>query len=146
MRALNFKQQIIFVSNTTDGFIKYEPSIVQALFLHVLETRLKDEAVRSRLRPLLEVASVTDEQLMEKVNRIMSAEVEHQNRMGVAGRKGVRVNQVETASPPSNQLSQPSSSQTPQNESRSPGEHLILEGLVYRGYPSPTRSQSQSVT
>ena len=69
------------------------------------------------MRPLLEVACITDEQLMEKINRIMSAEVEHQSKMGVAGRKGVRVNQVETASPPSNQLSQPSSSQTPQNES-----------------------------
>ena len=72
---------------------------------------------RAKLRPLLEVASLTDEQLMEKVNRIMSAEVERQNKMGVADRKGVGVSQVETVSPPSNQLSQPSSSQTPQNES-----------------------------
>ena len=117
VRALNLKQQIIFVSNATDGSIKYEPSLVQALFVHVLETGLQDEAVRAKLRPLLEVASVTDEQLMEKVNRIMSAEVEHQNKMGVAGRKGVKVNQVETASPLSSQLSQPSSSQAPQNES-----------------------------
>ena len=117
VRSLNLKQQIIFVSNATDGSIKYEPSLVQALFVHVLETGLQDEAVRAKLRPLLEVASVTDEQLMEKVNRIMSAEVEHQNKMGVAGRKGVKVNQVETASPLSSQLSQPSSSQAPQNES-----------------------------
>ena len=116
-RALKLKQQIIFVSNATDGSIKYEPSLVQALFLHVLEPGLQNEAVRAKLRPLLEVASVTDEQPMEKVNRITVAEVEHQNKMGVAGRKGVRVNQVETASPPSNQLCQPSSSQTPQNES-----------------------------
>ena len=117
VRALNLKQQIIFVSNATDGSIKYEPSLVQALFVYVLETGLQDEAVRAKLRPLMEVASVTDEQLMEKVNRIMSAEVEHQNKMGVAGRKGVTVNQVETASPLSSQLSQQSSSQTPQNES-----------------------------
>ena len=27
--ALNLKQQIIFVSNVTDGSIKYEPSLVQ---------------------------------------------------------------------------------------------------------------------
>ena len=54
---------------------------------------------------------------MEKANRTMSAEVEHQNKMGVAGRKWARDNQVETASPPSNQLTQPSSSQTPHNES-----------------------------
>jgi len=116
VRALNLKQQIIFVSHASDGSIKYEPSLVQALFLHVIETGLQDEAVRAKLRPLLEVASVTDEQLMEKVNRIMSAEAEHQNKMGVAGRKGARVNHVETASPPSNQT-QPSSSQTPQSES-----------------------------
>ena len=46
----------------------------------------------------------------------MSAETEHQNKMGAAGRKGARVNQVETASPPSNQT-QPSSSPPPQGES-----------------------------
>ena len=107
------------MSNTTGGSIKYEPSLVQALFPHVIEMGLQDEAVRAKLRPLLEVASVTDEQLMEKVNWIMSAEAEHQNKMGVAGRKGVRVNQVETASPPGNQT-QTSSSQTPQSESSKP--------------------------
>ena len=100
--------------NATDGSIKYAPSLVQALFLHVLETGLQDEAHRAKLGPLLEVASVTDEQLMEKVT---SVEVEHRNKMDVAGRKGARVNQVETASPLSNQLSQTTSSQTPQNES-----------------------------
>ena len=61
VRVLNLKQQIIFVSNATDGSIKYEPSLVQALFLHVLETGLQDGAVRAKLHPLLEVASVTDE-------------------------------------------------------------------------------------
>lgn len=104
VRALNLKQQTIFVSNATDGSIKYDPSLVQALFLHVLDTGLQNEPFTAKFSPLLEVASVTDEQLMEKVNRIMSAEVEHQNEMGVAGRKGVRGNQVETASSPSNQL------------------------------------------
>lgn len=116
VRALNLKQQIIFVSNATEDSIKYEPSLVQALFLHVVETGLQDESVRAKLRPLLEVASVTDEQLMERVNRIMSAETEHQNKMGAVGRKGARVNQVETASPSSNQT-QPSSSPPPQGES-----------------------------
>ena len=134
VRALNLKQQIFFVSNATDGSIKYEPSLVQALFLHVLETGLQNEAVRAKLHPLPEVASVTDEQLMEKVNRIMAAELQHQNKMGGAGRKGVRVNQVETASPPSNQLCQPSSSQTPQNESiksqkREPKPNTLVTAL-----------------
>ena len=82
------------MSNATDGSIKYEPSLVQALFLHVVETGLQDESVRAKLHPLLEVASVTDEQLMERVNRIMSAEKEHQNKMGVAGRKGARLTRL----------------------------------------------------
>ena len=34
---LNLKQQIIFVSNASDSFIKYEPSLVRALFLHVID-------------------------------------------------------------------------------------------------------------
>jgi len=103
------------VSNATDGSIKYQPSVVQALFIHVVETGLQDESARAKLRPLLDVASVTDAQLMERVNLIMSAEKEHQNKMGVAGRKGASVNQVETASPLSNQT-QPSSGLVPQGE------------------------------
>ena len=78
---------------------------MQALFRPCFTDRVQDEAVRAKLRPLLEVASVTDEQLKEKAYRIMPEEVEHQNKMGVAGRKGIWVNQVETASPPSNQFS-----------------------------------------
>ena len=42
----------------------------------------------------------------------MSAEKEHQNKMGAAGRKGARVNQVEPDSPLSNQT-QPSSGPVP---------------------------------
>ena len=46
VQALNLKQQIIFVEcHATDGSIKCEPSLVQALFLHVVETRLQDESV-----------------------------------------------------------------------------------------------------
>ena len=116
VRALNLKQQIIFVSNATDGSIKYEYSLVQALFPNVVETGLQDESVRAKLHPSLKVASVTDEQLMERVNRIMSAEAEHQNKMGVADRKGARVNQVGTASSLSNQT-QPSSGLVPKGES-----------------------------
>ena len=71
-----------------------------------------NRSVRAKFRPLLEVASVTDEQLMERVNRIMSAEAEHQNKMGLADRKGTRVNQVDTASSLSSQT-QPSSGLAP---------------------------------
>ena len=57
---------------------------------------------------------------MEKINRITSAETEHQNKMGVAGRKGARVSQIETPSAPSDVQPQPNSSQAPQGECSKP--------------------------
>ena len=51
------------MSSASDSPIKYEPSLVQSLFLHVLETGLQDEAVRAKLRPFLEKTTVSDEQL-----------------------------------------------------------------------------------
>ena len=86
------------------------------------------------MHPLLEVASVTDEQLMERVNQIMSAKAEHQNKMGVAGRKGARVNQVETALPLSNHT-QPSSGPASQGESsksQKKGQSQILWGQHWK--------------
>ena len=74
VRAMNLKQPIVFVSNASDSPIKYESSPVQFMFLHVLETGLQDEAVRAKVRLLPENSSVTDEQLMGKINHIMSGE------------------------------------------------------------------------
>ena len=63
VRAMSLRQQIMFVSSVSDSPIKYEPSLVQSLFLHLLETGLRDEAVRAKLRPFLEKTTVSDEQL-----------------------------------------------------------------------------------
>ena len=116
VRAMSLRQQIILVSSTSDSPIKYEPSLVQSLFLHVLETGLQDEAVRAKLRPFLAKTTVSDEQLLEKINQIMSAEMERYNKMSSGGKKGLRVNQVGTSSVSSNPApGQPG--QTPQSES-----------------------------
>ena len=116
VRAMSLRQQIIFVSSVSDSPIKYEPSLVQSLFLHLLETGLQDEAVRAKLRPFLEKTTVSDEQLLEKINQIMSAEMERYNKMSSGGKKGLRVNQVGTSSVSSNPApGQPG--QTPQSES-----------------------------
>ena len=102
VRAMSLRQQIIFVSSASDSPIKYEPSLVQSLFLHVLETGLQDETVRAKLRPFLEKTTVSDEQLLEKINQIMSAEMERCNKMSSGGKKGLGVNQVGTSSVSSN--------------------------------------------
>ena len=115
IRAMNLKQQVIFVSRASDSAIKYEPPLVQALFLHVVETGLQEESVRTKLRPLLEKPAVTDEELMEKINQIMSVEMERQNKMGAAGKKGPRVSQVRTT-PSTDDLAPGHPSQEPQKK------------------------------
>ena len=102
VRAMSLKQRFVFVSSANDSPIKYEPSLVQLWFLHVLENGLQDEAVRKKLRHLLEKTTVSDEQLLEKINQIISAETERHNKMSPGGKKGLRVNQVGTFSAPSN--------------------------------------------
>ena len=66
--------QVILSSKQSDNEIKYDPSLVQALFLHVLESSLLEKFVRAKLRPFLGKPSVSDELLMEKINIFVSTE------------------------------------------------------------------------
>ena len=73
IRAMNLKHQIIFASHSTDSTVKYDPALVQSLFIHVVETGLQQESIRAKLRPLLETQGVSDE-LMERMIVAVSAE------------------------------------------------------------------------
>ena len=59
---------------------------------------------------------MSDEQLLEKINQITSAETGRHNKMSPGGKKGLRVNQVGTSSAPSNSA-QGQSDQACQSES-----------------------------
>ena len=99
IRAMNLRQQVIFASQAEDSVVKYEKSLVQSLFLHVVETGMQQESIRAKLRPFLEKPGVTDEELMERVNVAVSAETERQNKMAGV-KKGAQVNQVVTNQEP----------------------------------------------
>ncbi len=62
IRAMNLRQQVIFSSQAVDNTVKYDPSLVQSLFIRVVETGLQQESIRAKLRPLLEKPSVNDEE------------------------------------------------------------------------------------
>jgi hypothetical protein len=53
MRALTIRQKILFASKESGSEITYDSSLVHSLFLHALETGLKDETIRAKLRPLV---------------------------------------------------------------------------------------------
>jgi hypothetical protein len=80
MRALTIRQKIIYASKESDSAIKYDGASVQSLFLHVLETALKDETIRAKIRPLTDNANMSDEQLIEAVFMAVSAETERGNK------------------------------------------------------------------
>jgi len=65
------------------------------LFLHASETGLQDEAVRKKLQLLLQKAEVTDEELMEQINVVVSEESEWKGKLGATYHKDVRVNSLE---------------------------------------------------
>ena len=86
IRALTVRQKIIFASKESGSNITYDESSVQGLFLHALETGLIDETVRAKMQPALKDPSVADEDLIEAMNQVMSAEAERMNKFGTSGK------------------------------------------------------------
>lgn len=102
MRALTIRQKILFASKEADSGITYDSASVQSLFLHALETGLKDETIRAKIRPILSRKNVTDEELIESMCLAVSAETERSNKFNLpnnvnnAKPKPARVNTVES--------------------------------------------------
>ena len=69
-RALELRQRVIFTCKEADSKIKYDQSVSQNLFLHSIETGLRDESVRSKLRPVLQNQAIPDDELIAEMNVI----------------------------------------------------------------------------
>ena len=75
--------------------LKYDPALVQGMFLHAVDTGLQDEAIRTRLRPLLQNPVVQDEDLIQQMNEIVLEESERKSKLGSSTRhKNPKVNEV----------------------------------------------------
>ena len=97
MRALDLRQKIIFSSKESESEISYEPSLVQALMLHTIQTGIANESIRAQIRPYLERKGVDDDEIIEKMTAIMSSEQERDQKFQNKQRKG-GVHAVETQS------------------------------------------------
>ena len=76
MRALDLRQKILFASQEGEDSLKYDASHIQQLFRRTVETGLKDESIRVKLRPYLANPLVEDEELIHQVNVAVSSEEE----------------------------------------------------------------------
>ena len=95
IRALDTRQKILFASKKADTQLKYDPALVQGMFLHAVDTGLQDEAIRTRLRPLLQNPVVQDEDLIQQMNEIVLEESERKSKLGSSTRhKNPKVNEV----------------------------------------------------
>ena len=74
LRALSLRERVIFASKA-EGALKYDTHLVQSLFIHAMETGLRDEIIRSKVRSYLKPES-SDQELMAAMNKIISVEGE----------------------------------------------------------------------
>ena len=97
IRALDTRQKIMFATKEADAQLKYDPKLVQGMFLHAVDTGLQDEAVRTRLRPFLQTPDIPDEDLIQQMNVIVSEETERKTKLGSNRHKNLKVNEVRAA-------------------------------------------------
>ena len=91
---MDLRQKVLFASQETGSGLKYDPTLVQSMFIHALLTGLRSEAVKAELRPYLQDAGTTDEELFAKLNLAASQETERQEKLWTNKGRPVEVRQV----------------------------------------------------
>ena len=90
--ALEIRQKLMFASQEADPEVTYDPILMQKRFLHSIETGLVSQAIRLRIRPVLEKPNVTDEELIQAMRVAVSNEAERSNKLSAD--KSTKVNLV----------------------------------------------------
>lgn len=80
VRCLDLRQKILFASQEAESSLKYDPKLVQSMFLHTILTGLQNDSIRGDLRPYLTQTDVSDELLFDKVNLACAHEAERQSK------------------------------------------------------------------
>ena len=80
-RAIELKEKLMWsLSNENEGE-QYSPELIQRKFLRSLETGLYSDAVKFQIKPYLKSPSVTDEELIERINEAANLEQERQQKL-----------------------------------------------------------------
>ena len=82
LRALDLRQKVLFASREATASLKYDPELVQGMFLRSVETGLRDDNILTKFRQVLHVKHISDEDLIQQMGNISSAEAERQARIG----------------------------------------------------------------
>lgn len=97
IRAMDLRQKILFASQEVESNLKYDPALVQSLFMHTVLTGLLNDNIKSDLQPYLLKTNTSDELLLEKLNIACTNEKERQDKKKHLGpSRATNVNTVQT--------------------------------------------------
>jgi hypothetical protein len=103
IRALDLRQKILFASQEAESGLRYDPVLVQSMFLFTVLTGLQNDSIRSELQPYLQQTTLSDELLLEKLNIACASEFERQNKKKLlTQQRPTTVNSVQSNDPPAN--------------------------------------------
>ncbi len=80
IRVMDLRQKILFASQEAESNLKYDPVLVQSMFMHSILTGLQNDNIKSDLQPYLLQPTTSDELLLERVNIACGHEKERQNK------------------------------------------------------------------
>lgn len=131
MRLLTLKQKILFVSQEAES--AYSPSLVQERFLHTMLIGLKNDNIRTELRPLLKNKATSDDKLLERLTKAMADEAEHLEKFEKA--HPVKTASMEVSNVETQKEKKESPIMTELNEVKSQLTHL--SSVVLSSFKSP---------
>ena len=82
MRALGLRQKVLFASTEKGAGLTYSVELVNGMFKHAVYTGFLDDSIRHEILPTLEEKDVTDEKLIETLNKIYLMEKERKVKLG----------------------------------------------------------------
>ena len=92
IRLMNLRQKILFVLKEVDDRFEYSELLVQNQFLHSVVTGLSNDSIKNEIKPLLPKRSLSDEELLDLLNKAVGDESERQSKI----KKQVNFNTVES--------------------------------------------------
>ena len=87
IRAFDLRQKILFASQEAESGLKYDPGLVQNMFLHTVLTGLQSDNIKRDLQPYLEQTDISDELLLERMNMACAYEAERQSKRKSLGQQ-----------------------------------------------------------
>ena len=82
IRLLDLKQNILFATQETDSELKYDPTLVNGMFVHSFSLGLQNENIKIEMKPYLEKKTMSDEELFKKLNVFFSNKMERSQKFG----------------------------------------------------------------